>query len=184
MSLANVDFVPASIPEHFANTRLIMVEDNDAVIKCLKKGRAPSMQHVARTHRVNLDWLLERSFIDPCIYCRYILDTKAQLADILTKSQFSSFDWCNLCELFRLSRPPAPLKVAPVRTQVSEGRKIHTVPCEENDVLFVAESRLLAGHSLILTSELDKLRKASDLLRSVRKQRRRAKRQQNKNAKT
>ena len=40
--------------------RVVMVADNDAVIKMLKKGRAPAMAHVVRTHRVNLDWLLER----------------------------------------------------------------------------------------------------------------------------
>ena len=60
----------------------MMVED--MVIKMLKKGRAPAMAHVARTHRVNLDWLLERSFVDPCVLGRYI-DTASQLADILTK---------------------------------------------------------------------------------------------------
>ena len=65
MGLDSVDYVPASLPHHHAITRLVMVEDNDAVIKCLKKGRAPAMAHVPRTHRVNLDWLLERSFCDP-----------------------------------------------------------------------------------------------------------------------
>ena len=84
LSLDSVDYVPASMPTHREDTRLIMVEDNDAVIKMLKKGRAPAMAHVARTHRVNLDWLLERSFIDPCVHGRYI-DTASQLADILTK---------------------------------------------------------------------------------------------------
>ena len=82
-----------------------MVEDNDAVVKMLKKGRAPMMCHVARTHRVNLDWLLERSFLDPCIYGRYI-DTNSQLADILTKPQFSAASWCSLCNLLRLGPPP------------------------------------------------------------------------------
>ena len=64
------------------------------------------MGHVARTHRVNLDWLLERSIIDPCVYCRYI-DTKTQIADLLAKPNFTVSDWCNLCSLFRLGAPPA-----------------------------------------------------------------------------
>lgn len=59
------------------------------------------MQHVSWTHRVNLDWLLERSFIDPSVYCRYI-ETKQQLADILTKPNFSASDWCNLCTSLRV----------------------------------------------------------------------------------
>ena len=91
IQLENVDYVPASLPPPVANTRPVMVEDNDAVIKMLRKGRAPSMSHVSRTHRCNLDWLLERSIHDPCIYCRYI-ETKQQLADLLTKPNFSVRD--------------------------------------------------------------------------------------------
>ena len=106
VSLDSVDYMPASLPMHVPNTRLTMCEDNDAVIKCLKKGRAPAMAHVARTHRVNLDWLLQQSLHDPCIFCRYI-ETKSQVADILTKPQFSVRDWCNLCSLLRLGPPPA-----------------------------------------------------------------------------
>ena len=103
-----VDYVPASLPMHSPNCRLVMVEDNDAVIKMLQKGRAPAMSHVSRTHRVNLDWLLERSINDPCVHCRYI-DTKAQIADMLTKPNFTVRDWCHLCGLFRLG-PPTPTK--------------------------------------------------------------------------
>ena len=58
ISLDGVDYVPASLPLPTANTKLVMVEDNDAVIKMRKKGRAPSMAHVALTRHVNLDWLL------------------------------------------------------------------------------------------------------------------------------
>ena len=71
MHSESVDYVPASLPIHYKNTRLIMVKDNDAVIKSLQKGMAPAMMHVARTHRVNLDWLLERSFEDTCILSLY-----------------------------------------------------------------------------------------------------------------
>ena len=35
------------------------MEDNDAVIKMCIKGRSPALRHVARTHRINLDWLSE-----------------------------------------------------------------------------------------------------------------------------
>ena len=108
ISFDSIDYVPASLPVQDPNCRLVMVEDNDAVIKMLQKGRAPNMAHVARTHRVNLDWLLERSINDPCLYCRYI-DTKAQIADMLTKPNFTVKDWCHLCGLFRLG-PPTPAK--------------------------------------------------------------------------
>ena len=87
LTLESVDYVPALLPLAGARTRLIMVEDNDAVIKMLKKGCAPAMAHVARTHRVNLDWILERSLKDPSVFARYI-DTSSQLADILTKGYY------------------------------------------------------------------------------------------------
>ena len=45
------------------------------------------MRHVSRTHRVALDWLFDRVNLDPKIQIKYI-DTKNQLADILTKGNF------------------------------------------------------------------------------------------------
>ena len=123
VSLESVDYMPASLPPLVANTRLVMVEDNDAVIKMLKKGRAPSMAHVARTHRCNLDWLLERSLHDPCIYCRYI-ETKQQLADLLTKPHFSVRDWCSLCTQLRLG-PPPPKKAACLVSDGAQARLSH-----------------------------------------------------------
>ena len=48
------------------------------------KGRSPTMRHVSRTHRVALDWLFDKINLDSKIQIRYI-DTKHQLADILTK---------------------------------------------------------------------------------------------------
>ena len=42
------------------------------------------MRHVSRTHRVALDWLFDRINLDSKIQIKYI-DTKNQLADILTK---------------------------------------------------------------------------------------------------
>ena len=67
---------------------LYIFEDNEAVIKMIIKGRSPTMRHVSRTHRVALDWLFDRINLDPKIQIRYI-DTKHQLADILTKGNFT-----------------------------------------------------------------------------------------------
>ena len=52
-----------------------------------QKGRSPTVRHVSRTHRVALDWLFDRINLDPKIQIKYI-DTKNQLADILTKGKF------------------------------------------------------------------------------------------------
>ena len=70
-----------------------MFEDNEAVIKMIIKGRSPTMKHVSKTHKVALDWLFGRINLDPKIQIKYI-DTKSQLADILTKGNFTR-DECN-----------------------------------------------------------------------------------------
>ena len=79
-----------------------MFEDNEAVIKMIIKGRSPTMRHVSRTHRVALDWLFDRINLDPKIQIKYI-DTKNQLADMLTKGNFTRDDWNHLLCLFNIS---------------------------------------------------------------------------------
>ena len=107
VGLDTVDYVPASMPDQSLKASLVMMEDNDAVIKMLKKGRAPALAHVSRTHRVNLDWLLERLHVDPAIWCRYV-ESRHQLADVLTKPGFTRELWCTLLEQWRIAPPPTP----------------------------------------------------------------------------
>ena len=59
------------------------------------KGRSPTMRHVSRTHRVALDRLFDRINLDPKIQVKYI-DTKNQLADMLTKGNFTCDEWNHL----------------------------------------------------------------------------------------
>ena len=66
------------------------------------KSRSPTMRHVSRTHRVALDWLFDRINLDPKIQIRSI-DTNYQLADILTKGNFTRDEWNNLLQLFNIS---------------------------------------------------------------------------------
>ena len=61
----------------------------------ITKGRSPTMRHVSRTHRVALGWLLDRINLDPKIQIKDI-DTKNQLADILTKGTFTRNEWNHL----------------------------------------------------------------------------------------
>ena len=77
-------------------------EDNEVVIKMIIKGRSPTMRHVSRTHRVALDWLFDRINLDTKIQIKYI-DTKDQLADILTKGNFTRDEWNHLLCLFNIS---------------------------------------------------------------------------------
>ena len=51
--------------------RLMVAEDNEAVLKSLAKGRCPKLRHVARTHRVNLDWCYDL-FRRPEIEATYV----------------------------------------------------------------------------------------------------------------
>ena len=67
----SVDLVPPSIPISYGRAVLFILEDNDAVIKMCIKERSPNMRHVARTHRVNLDWLFERLNRDPAIHMKF-----------------------------------------------------------------------------------------------------------------
>ena len=80
----------------------IIFEDNEAVFMMIIKGRSPTMRHVSRTHRVALDWLFDRINLDPKIQIKYI-DTKNQLADILTKGNFTRDEWNHLLCLFNIS---------------------------------------------------------------------------------
>ena len=60
------------------------------------------MRHVSRTHRVALDWLLDRIDLEIKIQIKYI-DTKNQLADILTKGNFTRDEWNHLLCLLNIS---------------------------------------------------------------------------------
>ena len=83
----NIDHISSKTIHSNAGAVLYVFEDNEAVIKMIMKGRSPTMRHVSRTHRVAPDWLFDRINLDPKIQIRYI-DTKHQIADILTKGNF------------------------------------------------------------------------------------------------
>ena len=88
LDLTNIDHVPSNGTHSGPSAVLFVFEDNEAVIKMIVKGRSPTLRHVSRTHRVALGWLFDRIDLDPKIQIRYI-DTKHQLADMLTKGNFT-----------------------------------------------------------------------------------------------
>ena len=100
--LDNVDFVPSNVQSSHQEALLYVFEDNEAVIKMIIKGRSPTMRHVSRTHSVALDWLFDRINLDPKIQIKYI-DTKNQLADMLTKGNFTRDAWNHHVFLFDIS---------------------------------------------------------------------------------
>ena len=81
-----------------------MLEDNEAVIKMTVKGRSPNMRHVPRVHRVDLDGLFNLFKTDKAIAIRYV-GTKQQIADILTKGQFTAQQWGVLVQLAQVQPP-------------------------------------------------------------------------------
>ena len=93
--MENIDCVPSNVQSSRQKAILYVFEDNEAVIKMIIKGRNPTMRHVSRTHRVALDWLFDRINLDSKIQIKYI-DTKNQLADILTKGSFTRDEWNHL----------------------------------------------------------------------------------------
>ena len=100
--MQEIDYVPSNVQSACQEALLYVFEDNEAVIKMIIKGRSPTMRHVSRTHRVALDWLFDRINLDPKIQIKYI-DTKNQLADILTKGNFTRDEWNRLLTLFHIS---------------------------------------------------------------------------------
>ena len=107
---------------------LYVFEDNEAVIKMIMKGRSPTMRHVSRTHRVAFDWLFDRINLDPKIQINYI-DTKNQLADILTKGNFTRDEWNHLLTLFNISHFSSTSCIAAMAKraqQESGGRTCHS----------------------------------------------------------
>ena len=98
----DIDAVPSNVQSARQEALLYVFEDNEAVIKMIIIGRSPTMRHVSRYHRVALDWLFDRINLDPKIQIKYI-DTKNQLADILTKGNFTRDEWNHLLNLSNIS---------------------------------------------------------------------------------
>ena len=87
------------------------------------QGRSPTMRHESRTHRVALDWLFIN--LDPKIHIKYV-DTKNQLADILTKGNFTRDEWNNHLRLLNISifSSAGCLKTMAKRMQEEQGEEI------------------------------------------------------------
>ena len=99
--LSNVDYVPSNTHSSEGESQLYIFEHNEAVIKMSIKGRSPTIRHVSRNHRVALDWLFDRINSEPKIQINCV-DTKNQLADMLTKAHFTRDEWNHLVHLFNI----------------------------------------------------------------------------------
>ena len=60
------------------------------------------MRHVSRTHRVALDWLLDRINLDPKIQNKYVDTKTTNLQTFRQKRNFTRVEWNNLLHLFNI----------------------------------------------------------------------------------
>ena len=88
------------VPIHHDNLEL---SDVDFVLSSAKSSQSIAMLYVFEDNEaVALDLLFDWIDLDPKIQIRYI-DTKHQLADILTKGNFTRDEWNNLLYLFDIT---------------------------------------------------------------------------------
>ena len=116
----DIDVVPLNVQSARQEALLYVLEDNEAVIKMTIKGRSPTLRHFSRTHRVALDWLFDRIDLDPKIQIKYI-DTKNQLADILTKGNFTRDEWNHFLNLFNFSHFSSTACTAAMANRAQQG---------------------------------------------------------------
>ena len=118
--MKDIDSVPSNVQSAHQEALLYVIEDNEAVIKMIIKGRSPTMRHVSRTHRVALDWLFYRINLDSKIQIKYI-NTKNQLADILTEGNFTRDEWNHFLNLFNISNFSSTACTAAMATRAQQG---------------------------------------------------------------
>ena len=94
--MSKLDFLPANILTEVevgqGLIQIVILEDNEAVIKTTKKGRSLTMRHITRTRKITLDWLYERIRDDLTNSIRYV-GTKLRMVDFLTKGAFPGEQW-------------------------------------------------------------------------------------------
>ena len=118
--MEDIDYVPSNVQSARQEALLYVFEDNETVIKMIIEGRSPTMRHVSRIHRVALDWLVDRINLDSKIQIKYI-DTKNQLADILTKGNFTRDEWNHLLNLFNISHFSSTACTAAMEKRAQQG---------------------------------------------------------------
>ena len=116
----DIDAVPSNVQFSHQEALLYVFEDNEAVIKMIIKGRSPTMRYVSRTHRVALDWLFDRINLDSKNQIKYI-DTKNQLADILTKGNFTRDEWNHLLNMFNIGHFSSTACTAAMAKRAQQG---------------------------------------------------------------
>ena len=95
--------LPQTAHSSQGESQLYIFENNEVVITMIVKDRSVTMRHVSRTHRVVLDRLSDRINLDPKIQIKYV-DTKNQLADMLTEENYTRDEWNHLLRLVNMMK--------------------------------------------------------------------------------
>ena len=125
--------------KYFAYTRrpeqttcLVIAEDNEAVIKIIKKARSMALRHLPRTHRIDVHWLFEVCS-NPRVRMRYV-NAKQQVADLMTKSLNNPVIWAHLLDIAQI-RPgitaPIGSKPAMLASPPGLGPLVADVDCTD-----------------------------------------------------
>ena len=99
--LSDVDYVPTNTHSSEGESQLYIVEDNEAVIKLIFRGRSPTTRHVSGIHSGAFGSLYGRINFDSRILIKYV-DIKNQFADILTKRSFTRDEWNHILNLLNI----------------------------------------------------------------------------------
>ena len=85
-------------------THLVIAEDNEAVMKIIKKCRSVALRHLPMTHKIYVTWLFEVRDA-PEVKLRYV-KTDCRVADLMTKGFRSADKWVSLVAKAQLFSGP------------------------------------------------------------------------------
>ena len=106
------------------------------------------MRHVSRTRRVARDWLFDRINLDPKIQIKYI-DTRNQLADIVTKGNFTRDEWNHLLSLFNISHFSSTVCSAAMAKRIQQESGQERVTAKSQPMMnFTARMRSVVSSSI------------------------------------
>ena len=114
------------------------------------KSRSPTMRHVSRTHSVALDWLFDRIGLQPNIQIKYV-DTKNQLADILTEGNLTRDEWNHFLHLFNISNSSSASCPQTVSKRIEEGTREEIIVAKSRPTLNLV-SKGVANSSTVQSS--------------------------------
>ena len=99
--MSNVDFVSSNENYSHKELRRTFLKTAKLWSRWSLKGRSPTLRHASRTNRVALDWLFDRTNLDHNLQQSRYVDSKNQLADLLTTGHFTRDECCG-CSLRNL----------------------------------------------------------------------------------